>query len=175
MTTDKTIYIGRVGKIAKNAKEITVNLAVYFSEKINLNNEPIFVRMNESDQVLVPFFVHFYHFDKNKLRVALDDILHPEDLDLLKNKAVYIAGKFGHTIITGDTTEETLAGFTVIDQTAGKIGVITGFLSVKNNPLLTVDTGEKEILIPFNEAFIIAIDENSQTLSVDIPEGLLNL
>ncbi len=175
MTTDETIYIGRVGKIAKNAKEITVNLTVEFSEKINLNNEPIFVRIHESDQVLVPFFVHFYHFDKNKLRVALDDITHPEDLDLLKNKAVYLAEKYRNNIITGNTTEETLNGFTVIDQTAGKIGIITGFMSVKNNPLLTVNTGEKEILIPFNEAFIIAIDENSQTLSVDIPEGLLNL
>ncbi|HCQ29751.1 MAG TPA: hypothetical protein DIU39_05655 [Flavobacteriales bacterium] len=175
MTVDENIYIGRVSKIAKNTKEITVFLEVDFLSKPKFN-EPIFVRMNESDQVLVPFFIKFHHLDKNKLRLEIDDISHPEDLLLLKDKAVYLSKSFKNIIEQNYQEELELEGFKVIDEELGEIGMVNDVMDIKKNPLLSVQTNEdKEIFIPLNERFILGINPDEQTVYVSIPEDLLNL
>jgi 16S rRNA processing protein RimM len=176
MSIDENIYIGRVGKIAKNAKEITVYLEVEFSSKPNLISEPIFVRMNESDQILVPFFICFYHFDKNKLRLEIDDLPHPDDLDLLKNKSVYISKKLKSYLSSDLGNDINLTGFKVLDKKIGEIGKVTDVLDIKENPLLTVLTNQnKEIYIPLNENFILGINPDDKIIYVEIPEDLLQL
>ena len=176
MTIDDNIYIGRVGKIAKNAKEITVFLEVDFNTKPKLISEPIFVRMNPSDQVLVPFFIKFSHFDNNKLRLEIDDIAHPEDLLLLKNKAVYLSKEFEQFIDNSSPADTDLSGFTVVDEKFGTIGTVNDWVDIKHNPLLSVNTNDgKELFIPLNEEFILGINPDENTIYTDIPEELLNL
>ena len=43
------------------------------------------------------------------------------------------------------------------------------------NPLFVVDTANGEMLIPASHELVKAIDKKNLTITVDIPEGLLQL
>lgn len=69
-----------------------------------------------------------------------------------------------------------LAGWTVADEAAGRVGVV---LRVEERPaqsLLVVgrDDGE-EVLVPLVEEFIVGIDERRELVELRCPEGLLDL
>lgn len=62
----------------------------------------------------------------------------------------------------------------VIEETDEELGKIIDFIDSKFNPLLEIEseTGDN-ILLPFNEEFILGLDGND--LLVKLPEGLLEL
>ncbi len=75
-----------------------------------------------------------------------------------------------------DDAEGSLVGYEVVDQTLGHIGVITDIDdTVAANPLFVVDAMSGEILIPAAEDFVVAVDDESKTLTLNLPEGLVNL
>jgi 16S rRNA processing protein RimM len=56
------------------------------------------------------------------------------------------------------------------------IGPILEIISNNGQWLLNIDSpGNKNILIPFHEDFIISIDKRKKTVVMDIPEGLLDI
>ena len=66
-------------------------------------------------------------------------------------------------------------GYTVIDQQLGELGILDAILDFDQNPLLQVKNGRTEILIPLQSEFILDIDDRSQTIRVNTPEGLVDL
>lgn len=69
-----------------------------------------------------------------------------------------------------------LVGYTVVDETAGRIGVIEDIDdTVAANPLLVVSTPEGETLIPAADEFVVDVDDDSRTLTLRLPDGLLNI
>jgi 16S rRNA processing protein RimM len=43
------------------------------------------------------------------------------------------------------------------------------------NRLLVLMQGEKEVLIPVNSPFILSINKSKKRISVDLPEGFLDI
>jgi 16S rRNA processing protein RimM len=72
-------------------------------------------------------------------------------------------------------TASTLVGFQVLDKKLGNLGKIVEFLDFKNNPLLKIKKSNKEIFLPFNEEFILDIDNKKKTITVQTPEGLIDI
>lgn len=68
-----------------------------------------------------------------------------------------------------------LEGFHMIDATAGDIGVIQEVLDMPQQEMALVLYDGREVLIPLNEHFIAEINEETKTVKVDLPEGLLGL
>lgn len=68
-----------------------------------------------------------------------------------------------------------IIGFTVIDKQHGKIGVVDGVIEQTVHPLLQVRAGNKEVLIPLHDDFIIEIDRTSKSILFSTPEGLIDL
>lgn len=69
-----------------------------------------------------------------------------------------------------------LVGYNVVDETAGLIGPIEDIDdSVAANPLLVVRTPDGETLIPAADEFVVAVDDELRTLTMRLPEGLLNI
>ena len=83
-----------------------------------------------------------------------------------------------------DETEEVdVVGFVVSDESLGEIGSVVRIEENPAHPLLVVarsdsSSGEdvsSEALIPLVDAFIVDIDEQKRTISVSLPDGLLDL
>ncbi len=65
--------------------------------------------------------------------------------------------------------------FTVVSQDDVVLGKVLRIEENPAHPLLVVLHEEKEILIPFVEELLIAIDEDAQQITMQIPQGLLEL
>ncbi len=77
-----------------------------------------------------------------------------------------------------------VVGFVVSDAAAGRIGRIARIEDNPAHPLLVVErdhlddegAGEDfEVLIPFVDEFIVSVDPAARVVSVDVPQGLLDL
>jgi 16S rRNA processing protein RimM len=68
-----------------------------------------------------------------------------------------------------------IQGYQVIDVEKGRVGIAGKILNIANNPLLTVITGDKEVLVPMHEDIIIEVNDREKVIRIRAPEGLLEL
>jgi len=68
-----------------------------------------------------------------------------------------------------------LAGYKVVDQVYGAIGVVVGVMEMKEQSLLEVKSSTAVHLIPLVEAMIIKFDHKKRIIHTHLPEGLLDL
>ncbi len=66
-------------------------------------------------------------------------------------------------------------GFSIVDKTAGKIGIIEEIDDKTLNTLFLIKNGEEEIIVPpATEDFIEKVDPKKKIVYVNLPEGLLD-
>jgi 16S rRNA processing protein RimM len=76
----------------------------------------------------------------------------------------------------GEYFQSDLIGCAVRDGKDGRVvGVVDGFEQYGGPPLLSVKSEKGEVLIPFVPAICFAVDLDRRAISVDLPEGLLDL
>jgi len=63
-------------------------------------------------------------------------------------------------------------GFKVYDK-GTLVGKIIGFSSNNAQDLLIVETSNKEVEIPFVQAFVVKMDSKNKKIEMDLPEGLV--
>jgi 16S rRNA processing protein RimM len=72
----------------------------------------------------------------------------------------------------GPYYEYQLIGLTVTDESGRSLGVIEEILDTPANPVFVVRQGAEELLIPATKAVVDRIDQQRQTMTVRLPEGL---
>ncbi len=76
----------------------------------------------------------------------------------------------------GQFFQSDLVGCKVVDAKDGRVlGVVEGFEQYGGPLLLDVKCGGREVLIPYVPAICVAVDLEERSISVDLPEGLLDL
>ena len=111
----------------------------------------------EMDGILVPFFVEDFRYKTDTVvLVKLEDVNSEEDL-------------------VGDMTWDSFIGYTVTDVQKGYLGEITDVDETTINVLLRVDHKGEELLIPAVEELITEADHEARSLTVSLPEGLIDL
>jgi 16S rRNA processing protein RimM len=75
----------------------------------------------------------------------------------------------------GEYYQTDLVGFAVVTRLGEAIGTVQGWREYGGPPLLEVDAGGKELLIPFAKSICVEIDLAGRRIIVDLPEGLLDL
>ncbi|MDO4161242.1 MAG: ribosome maturation factor RimM [Prevotellaceae bacterium] len=130
------------------------------------------------DGILVPFFFEEYRFKTNETALMkFSDIDTKEQAQELTGCEVYFPRKLSDRDESEISWNET-EGFKLVDENSnGKlIGTITSVDDSTMNLLFNVITPDgEEILIPASEDFITNIDVEKREISVNLPEGLLDL
>ena len=135
-------------------------------EDIDLE-EPVFI---EFDGLPVPFyFESFQQRGNSRALVRLTGVHNLTDADELAGRAVYADDDLY------EDGEEDLTGWTVLDADGTKVGTVSAHEDIPGNPCIWVETGHGEVLVPLHEELVLEVDENKQTLRMEIPEGLLDL
>ena len=125
------------------------------------------------DGIFVPFFIEEYRFkgDSNAI-IKFEDIDTQERARELTGCAVY----FPRALADSDDDSiswAAIVGFDIIDANSGKpIGRIAAVDDATINVLFELEDGR---LIPASEDLITAIDQQARTITMQLPEGLLNL
>lgn len=160
----------RIGKIGK-PHGVKGEVSFQFDDDIFDRTDADFLIL-ELDGILVPFFMEEYRFRSDSLALMkLEGIDTQERARELTNCEVFFPRE-------QQDDEENLSwaaiiGFTVIDeQTNTPVGTIASVDDSTENVLFELEDGT---LIPASENLITNIDTKERTITIDLPEGLLEL
>ena len=168
MIREEEVYqIGKLGKTHGVKGEVSFLFDDDVFDRVDAN-----YLILKIDGLLVPFFIEEYRFrsDANAI-MKFEDIDTQEQARELTGCEVY----FPRELADGDDTITwaTIVGFDLIDNASGKsVGRIASIDDTTLNILFELEDGR---LIPASEELITDIDRDGKTITIDIPEGLLEL
>lgn len=122
---------------------------------------------------LVPYFVNrFTTRPKSEFRLKLEDVDSEKEAKRLSGKGIYLPlSEKQHQ----DAEHTSWVDYLVVDAQAGELGRISAVLDIPGNPQLEVTQAAHEFLIPLNAQFITEVNDDTQTIHTDLPEGLIDL
>ncbi|MDE5794913.1 MAG: ribosome maturation factor RimM [Muribaculaceae bacterium] len=134
------------------------------------------------DGIFVPFYA-----DSVRTKGTFSYLVKFEGIDSeieakkLVNKTVYaLRGPLKEFMLDNYDEEfalyDDLLGYTIVDTATGVIGKVVEIDTNTENELFIVETPEgNTVYIPLTEDFIEKIDEDNKTITMHLPEGLLDL
>ena len=132
----------------------------------------------ELDGLMVPFTILSYRpKGSESLLLTLKGIGTQDFASRLTNKPIYLEASLLPDNSDDDDSLylEDLVGFTILTSD-GPVGKITGYDDSTENLLFEVEAKNgSEVLVPAVGEMISDIDENSRTVTMDLPEGLFSL
>lgn len=128
------------------------------------------------DGIFVPFFIEEYRFrsDSSAL-VKLEGIDTAERARMFTNVEVYFPVKHVEEAEDGSLSWSFFVGFLMEDTRYGVLGEVVDVDTTTVNTLFVVDTKDGELLVPAQEEFILGISREQKLITVELPEGLLNM
>lgn len=128
------------------------------------------------DGIFVPFFIVEYRFRSDSTAlVKLDGIDTAERARMFTNIEVYFPVKYAEESEGGELSWNVFVGFRMEDVNHGFLGEVVDVDTSTVNTLFVIDQEGEELLVPAQEEFIVGIDQEQRLITVDLPEGLLNL
>lgn len=171
MIIEEAFYIGYVTKTKGLKGE--VQLFFEYEEPELLDLDVVFAEINGK---MVPFFVSSYKLQNNHTgNFYFDDIDHIDKAQALVRKKVYLPLTKKPVRDEDEFFYTDLKGFTAVDETLGELGVILEVNEYPQQFVATVLYKDAEIMFPLNDDFIVEIDDEEKILTVDLPDGLLDI
>ncbi|MBQ5980612.1 MAG: 16S rRNA processing protein RimM [Prevotella sp.] len=172
ITQDEVYKIGRIGK----PHGIQGEVHFLFDDDVFDRVESDYLIL-DIDGILVPFFMEEYRFrGESSALVKFCDIDTQDKARELTNCDVY----FPYSLTDEDPENirwTQIIGFNLVDtRTRQNIGSVIGIDDNTMNILFEVETPDKKIiLIPANEELIEEVNIDNKYISIQVPEGLLDL
>jgi len=164
------IQIAQVLKSNGADGEVLMGFRGVAPDEMNLQ-EPVFIYF---DGLPVPFFIEkLTPRGVSKALCRLTGIHSLADAEEIAGAAVYADPS---TLDREEDEEEldldALVGWTVYRADSKEaVGTVSGYEDIPGNPCLYI--GPAAVLVPLHEDLIVDIDEDSRSLTLVIPEGLL--
>lgn len=135
----------------------------------------------EIDGIFVPFFINSYRFRSDtSMLISFDGIDSQEKATEFCGNTLYFdrrcfTKKEAEEYDTAVEEEESFIGYTIIDNELGTLGKVVDIDDQTVNVLFIVEYKGAEIMIPAAEDLIDNIDDENQTITMNLPQGLINL
>ncbi|MFT0341436.1 ribosome maturation factor RimM [Bacteroides thetaiotaomicron] len=129
------------------------------------------------DGIFVPFFIEEYRFRSDSTAlVKLEGIDTAERARMFTNVEVYFPVKHAEEAEDGELSWNFFVGFRMEDVRHGELGEVVEVDTTTVNTLFVVEQEDgEELLVPAQEEFIVEINQEKKLITVELPEGLLNL
>ena len=126
------------------------------------------------DGIFVPFFMEEYRFKSDSVAlVKFEGVDTQERARELTGVEVYFPRELAEQDEEAELSYAALVGYTLIDSNSGKaIGTIAYVDEQTINIMFELEDGR---LIPASEELIVDVDQKNRTITLDIPEGILDL
>lgn len=130
----------------------------------------------DMDTILVPFFIKSMRSKSGSAALVLfDEIKSESEARDFVSKTVFLPNEYKSEIEQEDVELQYFNGFKLIDAKAGEVGVIIDIDDSTENVLFVVESGDEELLIPMVDEYILSINHQNRMITMDLPEGLLDL
>jgi 16S rRNA processing protein RimM len=122
-----------------------------------------------------PLFVQSYNCtDLSSGQIVFEGVSGRGGAERFNNKELFLSEEHEQKYFAEDEEVDDLIGYKVVIE-GNEIGVITDIEIMPMQELFVVDMGGREVLIPFVDDFIEDIDDEAKTITLNLPEGLLDL
>ncbi len=171
MKHEEAFYLGYVTK--KRGLKGEVQVFFEFEAYCQINFEVVHLEINRK---LVPYFVSSVKLLPNKTGYFyFEDIDHIDKATFLVKKKIYLPLSQKPQQAENDFFYPKLLGFLAVDKKLGKLGKIIQVNEYPQQFVAVILCQNQEVLVPLNEDFIIKIEEKENILTLDLPEGLLDI
>jgi len=149
------------------------NLKVYsYAESIDIFKPGVVIYVNRSDSQRHAYTIESVSPYKRGARFSLKGLDNRSEAETLVGTDFYI-----HPTLLPEPEEgvfywSDLIGIDVYTRDDDFLGVITSIIETGSNDVYTVEGDTGEILIPALSSVVIAVDIESNRMTVDLPEGL---
>ena len=128
------------------------------------------------DGIFVPFFIEEYRFRSDSTAlVKLEGVDTAERARMFTNVDVYFPVEHVDEAEAGELSWNFFIGFRMEDVHHGLLGEVVDVDTTTVNTLFVVKQEGEELLVPAQEEFILGIDQEKKLITVELPEGLLDL
>ena len=111
---------------------------------------------------------------KSAKRFTYNDVNNLIKTKFKKNKSVFVNPK---DVDLGEEKfdKNNIIGYDLFSQEEENLGKVSAVIKIKNNNLIQLYINDKEVLLPYNEKNILALDHSKKQMKLDIPDGLIEL
>ena len=134
----------------------------------NIPNQEFFF-IGDSPEKAKKHYTSFVTKSGKFLRYKIHDNVDRKDAENLVGELIF------RTVADNEILNEDLVGFLVVTTEGLPIGILSDVLTMPAHEVLSIDSGEKEILIPSVPEIVKKIDLKSESIIIFPMEGLLDL
>jgi 16S rRNA processing protein RimM len=171
VTVDECFQLGYIIKPHGLKGEVDIFIDSDFPDNYT-ELESVFVSNHDT---LIPFFIEYIQVRGQKAIVKFEEIDAVEQSSELKGNTLHLPLSNLPPLVGNEFYFHEVLGFHVLDKKEGDIGPIHQILNYPNQDFMVILKETKEILIPINNDIITEVDKLNRTMSVDLPEGLLDI
>ena len=170
MIKEQSVYkIGVIGKAHGVKGELSIQIDDDVFDRVDA--EYLVLKL---DGIFVPFFMEEYRFKSDSVAlVKFEGVDTQERARELTGVEVYFPRELAEQDENAELSYSALVGYTLIDDNSGKpVGTIAYVDEQTINIMFELEDGR---LIPASEELIVDVDQQARTITLDIPEGILDL
>lgn len=165
-------YLGKILKTFGNKGQLMVHLEVDEPEKY-LDLESVYLDIYGER---IPFFITGVELkNRNSAVLSFADVDSTEVAEEYTGKEMFLPLSSLPQLTGKQFYYHEVEGYTVVDTHFGELGTLLSILDLHHQALFQVKSGEKEILIPVVDDVIIEIDREKKVLTIEAPEGLIDI
>jgi 16S rRNA processing protein RimM len=169
MTVEECFKIGYIAKTHGLKGEVTIVMSPECPEIDEL--ESLFVEINQN---LIPYFLQSVSIKGDKAYIKFEDVNSIDQANDLKGCSLYLKKAERVKLSRGEFYNDEVLDFEVADKEAGVIGTVKEIFESGPNRFLVLN-GKKEIMIPLNGPFIKSVNKSKKKISVELPDGFLDI
>ncbi len=163
-----------IGSVIKPHGYMGQMIAELFSLN-DIERETIFLKI---EGYFVPFTVDFINSvgRPDSFILKLKEVNSDEEVKKIVKSQIFLEKNESEEIILNYNEIEEIVDFSIIDIQHGKLGIISEFVDIKRNPVLSIATAKnQELLLPINGINILEINETNKEILISTPEGLIEM
>jgi 16S rRNA processing protein RimM len=173
MTKEDCIELGYISKTQGARGEVRAILDV---QDITSYQGIKLIYLSNKDAPLIPTLVtSFIPRDDKEAVLTFEGVGDKSAAEVFVGSSLFIPATFLPELPNDQLYYFEIEGFQVVDTQKGEIGIVDFVQEQNGNDLLVVNFQEKEILIPMHEDILLEVDKASKKVTVQLPEGLLEL
>lgn len=169
MDVKTSFKIGYVSKTHGLKGEVTIVMTPECPDLHSVQN--IFLEINGH---LVPHFIDTLSANGGKAFIRFEGVDTIEKATLLKGASMYLPKKERAVLPRGEFYNDEVIGFEVHDEN-GPLGKVIDLEEAGPNRFLVMDYNGREILVPVNGPFIRSINKSKKRITVELPDGFLDI
>jgi len=166
MDKNEHFYLGTISRKFSFKGEVVIQLNPDL-EHFPQDLKSVFV---EFEQKRIPFFIEFTKQSKNNsYRLKFEDVNTEDEAQNLVSREVYVLSS---EIDLDDSFRlEDLIGYVAFDTNDEETDINT--MTIQS--IFEIQTSDAKVLVPVNDDWIMDIDDDNQEITLDLPDGLLDL